>query len=964
MPQLAPAQTGDGDELLLPDAISNYDIEMRGRFVRRWRQDDGTHVLIYTGGFRLSASKRQLSASNAVVWVKSSLTDPDHRRFFDLVVYLSEQAEVREPGGTITEDSVLLVSNLRTYGKVITLQDAHSPEPAEDNELYQRALKDRARIEGQEPEAGPARDIAVRSPADAEKPKSKPRRVAISIRGASEPATTPDGEPVQVIVGGIYATQGGGANAPFLEILADNAVVFLRERAAASFVGEMEGSTSRPATEAPSAPSDAADRDESLGGLAKAVYLEGDVLLTFGERIIRASRIFYDFERDRALILDAVFHQDVPYRNVPLYIRADEVRQLSAREYSATKAKVTTSEFYSPSYHVGADKVYLRDRTQRDTRGLAVPGSLAGTYELKNATLNVANTPILFWPYSQGDIEQSETLLRRFRTGYSDDFGVEVETSWYLFNLLGITPPPGYDATLKLDYYSERGPGIGLDGKYQQADHFGLTRNYFIYDQGEDNFGPLRDNTPPSETRGRTLWRHRHYLPNDWELSLEVSYASDPGFLEEYNRDEWFEDKEQETVVYLKRAREVDAITLLANWRLLDFVTQTEHLPDLTYRRLGDVLGPFVAYHESRIGGVRHVRSDPDFRENFYNLDQGFYPDSLSRHTRTTDMTFRTDAREEAELPLKLKGLNIVPFGSIRGTYWDGQPLDSGGLWRGLGLYGVRGSAWLARVYDDVHSELLDIHRIRHIVQPDFAIWGAHSNTRSDNITPFDEGVEAIDAVIGGVVGVRNTWQTKRGGEGKQRSVDLLTWNLEAGVFGGDRPEDEQSNGYANPFRPEESRPRNYIGSEIAWRVSDTTTFFHEFNLDLNDCAADRHNISLAIERNPRLAYVLGYRHAGDIDLDLVGGGINYRFNEKHIAAIRLWYDTNKGSLGELAFSYIYKMPRWYVGIHLEFDEVYDDVSVSFSLWPEGIPEWTLGSRRFSRLGESTAIKPAEKPKE
>src|SRR5262245_19851121 len=95
-PNSAPAQqVSDEDELLLPDAISHNDIEMRGRFVRRWQREDGTHVLIYSGGFRLAAGKRQLSASSAVVWVKPSLTEPDHRRFFDLVVYLSEHAEVR-----------------------------------------------------------------------------------------------------------------------------------------------------------------------------------------------------------------------------------------------------------------------------------------------------------------------------------------------------------------------------------------------------------------------------------------------------------------------------------------------------------------------------------------------------------------------------------------------------------------------------------------------------------------------------------------------------------------------------------------------------------------------------------------------------------------------------------------------------------------------------------------------------
>ena len=55
----------------------------------------------------------------------------------------------------------------------------------------------------------------------------------------------------------------------------------------------------------------------------------------------------------------------------------------------------------------------------------------------------------------------------------------------------------------------------------------------------------------------------------------------------------------------------------------------------------------------------------------------------------------------------------------------------------------------------------------------------------------------------------------------------------------------------------------------------------------------------------------------------------------------------NRGNIGELSVAYIRKLPRWYVAVNFEVDEVFDDIRVSVSLWPEGIPEWTLGSRRF-----------------
>lgn len=965
--ELAAAEDGDGDTVLLPNAISELDIDLRGRYVRQWKQEDGTLALLFNGQFELTMGARRLSSANAVVWIEPQRSD-DNRKYYDLTIYLADQAEVREPGGTVTTDNVLLVSNIATFGRITKSQDAHSPENMEQSDLYERAMRDRAAIEAGQPISGGVAPSIARP----QEPRP-PRRVEYVVRGGIEPAQTADGEPVQVASGGVYFSLRGGTDSAVLEIQADRAVIFLArgERAA---VDAPAASSAEPAGAAvlssadgdenalrrvdqptpapdPKPPAATGAEDQELQLLERSVsaaYLEGDVLLVYGDRVVRAERLYYDFARYRALILDGVFRVDIPERQIPLYVRADEIRQLSAREFSASKARVTTSEFYSPHYHVGADKVYIRDRTQRDAQG-RTQRQIAGTYEMVNTTLNVAGVPIGYWPYSRGDVEASETLLRRFSTGYSGDFGVEAQTTWNFFSLIGAERPPGYDADLQLDYFSDRGPAIGINTNYQRDDYYGLSRGYYIRDRGDDNFGPFRDNSPDTENRGRLLWRHRHYLPNDWEATLEFAYLSDPGFLEEYRKSEWFEGKEQETVLYLKRAKDTEAVTFLANWRTVDFVRQTEHLPELAYRRIGDTLGPLGFYHESRVGAVR-----------FRPEDERDVLESLRfRNDRPTDMTARADVRQEAELPLKLPGGNLVPFATVRGSAWDGQPLASGALWRGFGVYGLRGASYLSRVFDDVRSELFDIDRIRHVIRPELAAWVAHSNVRSDEITPFDEGIENIDAFYGAVFGVKQAWQTKRGAASAQRTVDLLTLNVEAGLFGGDDiQEREKSVGYGNPLRPENSRTRNYAALDAAWRISDSTSLLYDLNYDLNDQHFDRHDISLAIERTPRLAYVLGWRSANDIDLSLVGGGFNYRLNEKHILSARTWYDLDRAKLGEITITYVRKLPRWYVGVTVEFDEVFDDTRFYVSLWPEGIPEWTLGSRRFTGLATSTGIRP------
>ncbi len=948
------------DEPLLPSSISSQNIELRGRWVREWSDDRGL-VLMFNGGFRLAMGQRWMAAHNAVVWIESGLsTDKQPRKYFALTVYLSEEAEVHEAAGTVTEDNVLLVRGLRTFGQITRHQDAHAAYDMTDSPLYQQALRDKLLLESGEPGLPGAAEVV--HPGAEAKEAAKPLRVVRYKLPNIEPAETADGEPVFVSTGGVYFSQAGGPDAAMLEIRADNAVVFpARDSAAAVFGEELSGEQRRPEPPAeptqPRAPGaePASDAEAVLGlggsgeqSRVRAVYLEGDVVLSLGNRFVRAHRLYYDFERDRALILDAVFRADVPQREIPLYVRAAEIRQLSAKEFAADHALVTTSEFYTPSYHVGADRVYVRDLTRRDAEGRAT-GPVSGAYELRSSTLNVEGVPLLWWPYSKGRLESSETLLRSFSSGYSGRRGFETETRWHLFNLLGVVPPEGVDATLRMDYFSKRGPGVGIDVDYERENYYGLLRTYFINDQGRDKLGAARkdEEEPSTEMRGRALWRHRHYLPDSWEATIEAAYASDANYLEEWEKREWFEGKEQETALYLKRAKGNQAVTFLANWRLLDFVTQTEHMPEATYRRIGDTwFDPVVLYHESRYGIVRYL---PDDRRPF---------DLFRRNDKESDLTNRGDVREEAELPLKVGAVNVVPFASIRGSYWDGQPRDPGAVYRGLATYGVRGSTSFSRVYDGFNSELLDIHRIRHIIKPDFALWLGHSNVRSEYLTPFDYGIETIDGFYGFTAGVRQTWQTKRGPEGRQRTVDLLTLNMEMGLFGNTVGRREESSGYANPLRPENSRTRNYAALDAQYRLSDSTSFLYDFNFDLDDTKFDQHNVAIAVERDPRLAYVLGTRYAGDVDLNYVGGGWNYKLTEKHFTAFRGWWDVDTGRVGEVTVSYVRKLPRWYVGINFEYTNLDDEFGISFSLWPEGIPEWTLGSKRFTTLGQSTGIRP------
>jgi hypothetical protein len=52
----------------------------------------------------------------------------------------------------------------------------------------------------------------------------------------------------------------------------------------------------------------------------------------------------------------------------------------------------------------------------------------------------------------------------------------------------------------------------------------------------------------------------------------------------------------------------------------------------------------------------------------------------------------------------------------------------------------------------------------------------------------------------------------------------------------------------------------------------------------------------------------------------------------------------------------IRRFPRWFGAVSFALDEAEDDFGVSLSVWPEGLPEAALGSRRFTGLASSTRL--------
>ncbi|MBN1513248.1 MAG: hypothetical protein JXB13_14630, partial [Phycisphaerae bacterium] len=340
------------EEPLLPPGISDQDVELFGNLVYLWTEGDGSEVIHVVGGFELHMGRRRLKAREAVAWMTPR--EFEGRTYNAFEIFLWRDARVIEPAGTATTGPALFAT-LNSFGKVVVSADRKTQQSSRATPVYAEAARIRARAGlGQvgRPEAPSPVTVLDLGPAgEEEKPVTRP---VVSYRAHHLAVQQEADRIVVTAIGDVFVSRGDPAGLNTVEIRANAAVLYMVGEDKSGGLPTLEGPervSGPPGADSPMGalpglgalpgPGSSADTMFPSAGQVEAGYLEGDVILTYGDRTIRASQLYFDFQNDRALILDAVAFMPAPTRDVPIYVRAERVRQLSATEWTAYNAKLT-----------------------------------------------------------------------------------------------------------------------------------------------------------------------------------------------------------------------------------------------------------------------------------------------------------------------------------------------------------------------------------------------------------------------------------------------------------------------------------------------------------------------------------------------------------------------------------------------------------------------------------------------
>ncbi len=600
--------------------------------------------------------------------------------------------------------------------------------------------------------------------------------------------------------------------------------------------------------------------------------------------------------------------------------------------------------------------------------------------------------PFFYWPRISMDLDEDPPPLRMIGFSTNNYFGQQLKTDWNGFRLLNMRRPKMIDLwNVDLDYLSARTknfPALGSEIGWFGADliqdlrdpyrnmrnppeHF--TYNYFGYfdiwglqDLGVDVLGTgpgivtngppgagkagfQRSDQPPfQDDRMRLNFRHnQRFYPEDEDhafdevrLQLEVGYASDRNFIEEYYKRLFDTGMDQETLAYFIWQKDNQYANIWTEANLQNWYTDTQWLPRADYYRLGD---SFFNNMFSYFGhtGVDYAVTHTDVMVNNPNLF-AFMPYDPISNTSGTFSAGRFYTNHELDMPINIGNVfRVVPYVQGQAVGWSDQlgggplgHLPSGALGRYWGAAGVRTEFTAYKQYPWVESDLWNVHGLNNKISlfTDSRVAGSNVKLNSiavqddldDNTYEYTRRYLALTSFTGGILpnpydprhlilrqtlspitgttdvqssidtvqmGIHQRLQTKRGPKGKRRIVDYMTLDASTTYF----PYAQRDN-FDTPWGQALYNWQWYIGDRTSivsagwfdfFKLVGSTPLNNNMTQGYNPNGLNIITSGISISRPPRANLYFGYSiiDTGPIKTSAANVSISYWLSPK-------WYGT------------------------------------------------------------------------
>lgn len=921
----------NADQVVNAD-LSEHPILIAADYASEGKTEDGQPVLILHGHCQLQQGEASITARQMVIWKTTSAAG------LELAAYLEDDVRVDQPGQSDQQSNAFVQLRTRTAEAQTRFRLTSPLDRVEESAFYQRAFARRRAasrsVLTQTQFVQPSPDSTIpslRTP----RQNDGQRRIRVSPRGATgyqifseRSDNTVPPEQVTILTGGVNLVIEGDEKFDIIDLSADRVVIWTD----VTDSGQFNLESLQP-------------KDSKY-----QVYLEGNIIVRQGISVVRAERAYYDAREERGLLLDAELSVKPPELNGHrVRVRAERLRQNSKNEFHASNAWTSTSQFGRPGYRIQSSDIFVEpyyaepldlpklgggfDSSRFDPMtGAPIYREVPYITALNNAfivdTPFVTDLPLGFVPFVAGPADAPNIPIRRAEVNSDSVFGVQLRTSWNLFALMGAEEPAGTRLDLNLNFLSERGPNVGLNGNYVAHDVFGLPGTAigngiadYIYDEGKDNLGlDRRSLNVSNNNRGRLTWKHLEELPDGFLLRGELGYLSDRNYLEQYYEREFDTGKDIETLVGLEQRWNNLHWGLLVRPQLFNFENNAAWLPrgDLTI--LGEpLLGGWLSWSSHSMAGyARLEQANPPSNPADLFTPLPYYADIDGGVAMT---------RHELAAPLDFGIFNLVPYVWGEAAGWSND-FTGNGLDRLTGSVGVRGSIQFAKYMPWVQNQILGLNGLAHKMTFDVD-WSLTESNRSLAKIPqwneFDDNAQErfrqrlLINTFGGVLpaqfeprffavrtgagssvtapwhelvddlhvvrlGWRHRLQTKVGPPERLRVKDWMTLDLEAALF-------------PDRVRDNFGETAGLLAARYAWNVGERTSLLANAYYDVFSGGMELWDFGILSQRGTRGSIYAGIRQVKGEGLDsqILTASASYAMSDKWIGTIGTAFDIAEG---------------------------------------------------------------------
>ena len=445
-----------------------------------------------------------------------------------------------------------------------------------------------------------------------------------------------------------------------------------------------------------------------------------------------------------------------------------------------------------------------------------------------------------------------------------------------------------------------------------------------------------------------------------------ADYQSDPLMLRDFFESEYNGNVQPASYAELSQLWPNFDLNVLVQPRLVDFFETVERLPDVKLSGARQEVGDTPLFYESESSAGYFQRVFSNTNSLYYLTNYTLNPGGMFP-TRTTNVppsdysASRIDTFHQFTLPETLFGwLNVTPNVGGRLTYYsdvDGPAIHTNEQVRAVFNTGMDVSFKASQVFRNVESSILDVHELRHIIEPEIDYAYVPSPTRSPSQVPqFDYQSPSLRLLpidfpdnndidsIGGMnvvrLMLRNKLQTKRA-DGVEDLVNwaLYTdWNLHPGT----------NHPWGDFYSDLDFRPRSWLTFNSSTRYDMVSNRWREAIERVVVQPSTAWSAAIAyrylINNDPEFQTYAGQDLPGH---NLIIASLYYRMNENWGAHIAEQYEAQYGGLQQQTYSIYRDLRSWTASLMFRVTEgpgQPNDFTVGLTFSLKAFPRFGMGS--------------------